>query len=169
MNLFCNVLFILFERINSGFALKGIRISTCMWIGCLKVLVSSSWLPNTRKTHAHQRKSWNVSWRLEGPGESFIWREPGSIWPRRKETCRDLWCINTWWGGIEETSRLLSVPSDRQGSGHEIKRVKFHLNKRKHFFFTVRVVRHWNMLPRQVIKSPEFLEISLGTVLGSWL
>jgi len=50
------------------------------------------------------------------------------------------------------------VPSDRTtGNRHKRKYKKLHLNKRKKFF-TLRVMEHWNRLPRKVVESPS-LEI----------
>jgi len=62
-------------------------------------------------------------------------------------------------GCQEDVTRLFSVvPSDRtRGNGHKLKQNKFQLNIRKNFF-TLRVMEHWNRLPREVVDSP-FLEI----------
>ena len=69
----------------------------------------------------------------------------------------------------EDTGQAL--PGDRiRGNGHNLKHRGFPLNSRKRFV-TVRVTKHWHILPRKVVDSP-FLETfrsCLDMVLGSLL
>jgi len=63
------------------------------------------------------------------------------------------------------------VPSNRtRGYEHKLKYRKFPLNTRKNFF-PLRVMEHWNRLPRELVESPslEIFKTCLDKVLCSLL
>ncbi len=61
--------------------------------------------------------------------------------------------------------RLISVVNSNRTSSSSLKHEhrKFHTNMQKNFF-TVRVMEHWNRLPREVVESPpmEIFKIHLA-------
>jgi len=57
-----------------------------------------------------------------------------------------------------------------RGNGHKMKHRKFRTNMQKNFFM-VRVMEHWNRLPREAVESPslEIFQAHLDAYLGNLL
>lgn len=71
-------------------------------------------------------------------------RDPITLYNSPKEGCSE---VGT------RLFQALAFSKTTQRNGLKVRQGKFRLNMRN-LFFTLRVVRHWNNLPREVVDSP---------------
>jgi len=135
---------------------------TCSTVSRCGVLSTGEMWTCWRASRGGAQK-WSQGWKTS-PARTG-WESWGcAAW--RRDGCKVTWQrpFSTYRGATERTDSLAVFDNRTRGNGLKLKEGRFRLDIRKKYF-TVRVVRHWNRLPRVMTDAPslETLKARLTT------